>query len=205
MLHTQEDLTQRIRTLEKELQTVLEGKQHEFRYYWDKGKAIFDKETVSHHRKLKSGLASYVFHGRIFAILTAPIIYFGIIPFGFLDLFLAIYQTACFKAYGIPRVERADYLLFDRGTLKYLNLLERFNCFYCSYVNGLCAYATEVVARTEQQWCPIKHAQRLRAPHSRYSHFFDYGNAAQYCQRIETVRSDFSDLKGVPAAPKQIE
>ena len=36
------------------------------------------------------------------------------------------------------------------------------NCIYRSYANGLCSYVTEVAARTEQHWCPIKHARRLR-------------------------------------------
>jgi hypothetical protein len=190
----QEDLIQRIKTLEKELQVLMEAKQREFRYFWNKGTATFETETVSEHRKLKSGLVSYLLDSRSLAVLTAPIIYFGIIPFSFVDLFLWIYQSTCFWAYGIPKVKRDDYLIFDRNHLKYLNVLERLNCVYCSYVNGLCAYATEVVARTEQHWCPIKHARRLRAPHSRYSHFFDYGNADRYSREIEAVRSDFKDL-----------
>jgi hypothetical protein len=36
-------------------------------------------------------------------------------------------------------VPSADYIVFDRGQLAYLNLLERFNCFYCSDANGLIA------------------------------------------------------------------
>ena len=85
--------------------------------------------------------------------------------------------------------------MFDRGGLKYLNLLERLNCAYCSYGNGVLAYGVEIAARTEQHWCPIKHSHRLRAPHSRYSHFLDYGDAQRYSQQVETVRNDFVDLK----------
>ena len=190
-----EDLARQIKTLEKELQAAPEGKEQEFRYRWANGKAIFEKEILSEQRKFKAGLVSYVVHSRIFTIVTAPVVYSGIVPFGLLDLFLAIYQTVCFPAYGIIAVKRGDYLIFDRGRLKYLNLLERLHCVYCSYVNGLCAYATEVAARTEQHWCPIKHARRLRAPHSRYTYFFDYGNAAQYQREIDTVRNDFTDLR----------
>ena len=39
----------------------------------------------------------------------------------------------------IPKVRRADYLVFDREDLPYLNLMEKFNCFYCSYGNGVAA------------------------------------------------------------------
>ena len=133
-------------------------------------------------------------------LLTAPVIYLGFVPFALLDLFVAFFQGICFPIYGIPRVRRADYVIFDRGQLKYLNLLERFNCIYCSYGNGLCAYVAEVAARTEQHWCPIKHSRRLRAPHSRYPHFFDYGDAQQYSREIETVRNDFVDIRSLTSA-----
>jgi hypothetical protein len=128
-------------------------------------------------------------------------IYVGVIPFGLLDLFLAIYQGICFPVYGIPKVRRADYIVFDRGRLKYLNLLERLNCIYCSYANGLFPYATEVAARTEQHWCPIKHAARQRAPHSRYARFFDYGDAQRYRDHVETLRNDFVDLRTLTSRP----
>jgi hypothetical protein len=194
VLQIQEDLASRIKTFEKEFRAALEAKEQAFRYRWAKGKATFENGILSEHRKLKSGLASYILHSRILAVLTAPIIYLGVVPFAFLDLFLGIFQTVCFSAYGIPKVKRRDYLVFDRGHLRYLNLLERVNCVYCSYANGLFAYATEVAARTEQHWCPIKHARRLRAPHSRYSHFVDYGDASRYVREIEAVRKDFKDL-----------
>jgi hypothetical protein len=197
MAHVQDDLLQRIKILEKELHTALEGQEHAFRYSWANGKARFEQEALSHHRDLRHALVPYILHSRLLAFATAPVIYAGIIPFSLLDLFLWIYQAICFPVYGIPKVKRGDYLVFDRGQLKYLNLLERLNCVYCSYANGLFAYATEVAARTEQHWCPIKHAHRIRSPHSRYTHFFDYGNAEQYSREIETVRSDFVDLRSL--------
>jgi hypothetical protein len=192
---TQEDLHRRIKTLEDELQTALEEKERAFRYYWAKGKAKFEAEVLSQHRDLKYYLPLYILHSRILALITAPVIYVGLFPFLFLDLFLVIYQSICFPIYGIPKVKREDYFVFDRGHLKYLNLVERLNCAYCSYANALCGYVTEIAARTEQHWCPIKHAGRLRAPHSRYSRFIDYGDARRYQQQVETVRSDFVDLR----------
>lgn len=197
MAQIQEDLSVRIKSLEKELQAALEDKERAFRYHWESGKATFQEDALAEQRKLKQWLPSYIRDSRFLAIATAPVIYIGIVPFCLLDLFLAFYQGICFPIYGIPKVRRADYLIFDRGGLKYLNLLERLNCAYCSYGNGLFAYATEVAARTEQHWCPIKHARRLRAPHSRYPHFFDYGDAQQYRRQIETVRSDFVDLRSL--------
>jgi hypothetical protein len=195
----EEVLSTRIKSLEKELASVLEDKEKAFQYYWEKGKARFSEDAISRHRGLKNWLPSYLLHSNILAYLTAPVIYSGIIPFWFLDLFLIVYQGICFPVYGIPKVPRADYFVFDRARLKYLNLLERLNCLFCSYGNGLFAYAAEIAARTEQHWCPIKHAQRLRAPHARYSHFFDYGDAQRYSQQVETVRNDFVDVRTLTA------
>lgn len=197
MAQIQEDLSERIKSFEKELRTALEEKEKAFRYRWVLGKAKFEEEVLAQHRKLKQWLPSYIREARISVVLTAPVIYLGIVPFALLDLFLTVYQGICFPLYGVPKVRRADYILFDRGRLKYLNLLERLNCVYCSYANGLCAFATEVAARTEQHWCPIKHATRLRSPHSRYSHFLDYGDAQEYRRQIETVRSDFVDVRSL--------
>lgn len=195
MSQIQDDLSQRIQILERELEAALEEKERAFRYRWVAGKARFEKEVLSHHRQLKLGLPSYLLHSRILVLLTAPVIYLGVIPFVLLDIFLLFYQGICFPIYGIPKVRRGDYVLFDRGQLKYLNLLERLNCAYCSYANGLCAFVAEIAARTEQHWCPIKHARRLRSPHSRYTHFFDYGDADDYRRDVEKVRNDFVDLR----------
>ena len=201
MAHIQDDLSQRIRSLQKEFQVTLEEKETAFRYHWHEGKAKFGSGVISEHRKLKQGLAAYLSESRLLAVVTAPIIYLGIVPFALLDLFLALYQGICFPVYRIPKVRRSDYLIFDRSRLKYVNLLERFNCWYCSYANGMFAYATEVAARTEQHWCPIKHASRVRSPHSRYPHFLDYGDAQGYRQQVETVRNDFVDLRSLTSAP----
>ena len=195
MTPTEVALSSRIKSLEKELQGVLAEKEKAFRYRWENGKATFEKEVLGEHRGLKNWLPSYLLHSNFLAYLTAPVIYAGIVPFALLDLFLVVYQGICFPVYGVPKVKRSDYFVYDRGNLKYLNLLERLNCLYCSYGNAVFAYGTEIAGRTEQHWCPIKHAQRVRSPHSRYSHFFDYGDARAYSEKIETVRNDFVDVR----------
>lgn len=155
----------------------------------------FSEEMKREHRRLKTSMWRYIRHSRFFVAVTAPLIYGCVIPFLLLDLFVTSYQAFSFPIYGIPKVQRSDYLMFDRGKLCYLNFLERLNCQYCAYANGLLAYVVEVAARTEQHWCPIKHAHKNLAPHSRYSHFLPYGNANVYRERIEEVREDFGDLK----------
>lgn len=112
----------------------------------------------------------------IFLILTAPFIYAMIIPAVVLDLFTFIYQTVCFPVYGIPKVNRADYISFDRHKLPYLTSIQKVNCAYCSYFNGLISYVREVASRTEQYWCPIKHAIKKKGLHKRHKDFFEYGD-----------------------------
>ena len=85
--------------------------------------------------------------------------------------------------------------MFDRHRVSYLNLLEKLNCEYCANANGILSYAAEIAGRTEQHFCPIRHALRLKLAHSRYKNFFDYGDAEHYRQRIEQVRRDFNDVK----------
>jgi hypothetical protein len=195
MTPIEEALSTRIKSLEQELKTALVEKEKAFQYSWANGKARFEKAVLDRHHTFKLGLPSYLLQGRFMAYVTAPVIYSGIVAFFVMDLFLTVYQGICFPVYGIPKARRGDYIVYDRGSLKYLNLLERLNCLYCSYGNGVLAYGVEISARTEQHWCPIKHAQRLRAPHSRYGHFLDYGDAQGYQRQVETVRNDFVDLR----------
>jgi hypothetical protein len=160
------------------------------------GKIWFSKEIKREHRRLKTSLVRYVLHSRILAILTAPFIYACIIPFALLDLFVSMYQAVCFPVYGIPKARRRDYMSIDRNKLRYLNALEGLNCMYCSYANGLLAYVVEISGRTEQHWCPIRHARRIQNAHDRYAHFIPYGDASAYREGIDKVRDDFKDLKG---------
>jgi len=161
-----------------------------------KGKIWFSEEMKREHRRLKTSLFRYVLHSRFFAIATAPFIYVLIIPFALLDLFVSTYQAVCFPVYGIPKARRRDYLAVDRNKLRYLNAIEGLNCMYCSYANGVLAYVVEIAGRTEQHWCPIKHARRIQHAHDRYSHFLPYGDATAYRESVDKVRDDFKDLKG---------
>jgi hypothetical protein len=165
-------------------------------YELRKRKVWFSDEIRIEHERLKESLWRYIRGSRFFVALTSPFIYGCIIPFMILDLFITLYQGFSFPIYGIPKVRRSDYIIFDRGKLCYLNLLERINCAYCSYGNGLMAYVVEIAARTEQHWCPIRHAHRIQHPHDRYQHFLPYGDANAYRAHIEEVRTDFQGVQG---------
>jgi hypothetical protein len=155
----------------------------------------FPDAVKAESTRLRTSLLRYMQESRFFVGLTAPLIYSCIIPFVLIDLFIGVYQAFSFPLYGIPKVRRSDYVIFDRRKLCYLNWLERINCAYCSYGNGVMAYVVEVAARTEQHWCPIRHAHRIEHAHDRYSHFLPYGDAAAYRARIEEVRTDFKDVR----------
>lgn len=116
-------------------------------------------------------------------LLTVPIIWSVIIPLALLDLMATLYQKLCFPIYGIPIVERSAFVVIDRYRLPYLNGFEKLNCIYCGYGNGVLAYVREIASRTEERWCPIKHANRPNRVHTRYKGFADYGDAGGYCQK----------------------
>jgi len=190
-----EALVDKIRSLEDDLETELAKRREEFRYTVHERAVRFEEEVLRRHRALKVRLSRYVLGARPLMILTAPVIYSVIIPLVLLDLFLTVYQLVCFPVYGIPKVARASYLVFDRRHLAYLNGLEKLNCAYCSYANGLIAYAREIAGRTEQYWCPIKHARRIRGTHGHYGRFVDYGDAEAYREELESLRAALRDLE----------
>jgi len=183
-------LSEKIRLLEAELEAELAQRRADLRVGLEKGRAFFEEEILRRHRELKTSLAKYLLNARPLVVLTAPVIYMLIVPLVLLDLFVSIYHAVCFPVYGIPKVKRSDYLVFDRRHLAYLNALEKLNCAYCSYANGLIAYVREIAGRTEQYWCPIKHARRVIGAHGQYAAFEDYGDADGYRKWLETFRKD---------------
>jgi hypothetical protein len=186
------ELLARIRALQEEVEETY----RQARVELDAKRALLAAEFLRQQRRQKIGLLRFLVRSRPLVVLTAPVIYIGWIPFLLLDLFVSIYQAVCFPVYRIPKVRRADFLIFDREDLPYLNLIEKFNCFYCSYGNGVAAYAREVGARTEQYWCPIKHARRIVAAHDRYPKFFDHGDAESFRAGLARLRRDYRDVQG---------
>lgn len=187
-----DELIRKIRTLEEELEAELKKKRDEYQFIIEEKRVRFAEEVARQQRRFKTGLIRYLATSRPQNILTAPIIYAGFLPFLLLDLFITIYQAICFPIYGIPKVKRSEYMVFDREDLPYLNIVEKFNCFFCSYGNGLASYFKEIAARTEQYWCPIKHARRIRAAHSSYPRFFEFGDAESYLKGLERIRKEYA-------------
>lgn len=181
-------LIEQLRGLEEEIQTEFDKKRGDFRFVVDTRRIRFSEEVAALQRGSRRGLFGYITGASLAIWLTTPVIYLGIVPLALLDLFIGVYQAICFPVYHIPKVRRSDYVVLDRGDLPYLNVLEKLGCAYCGYANGVAAYFREVSARTEQYWCPIKHARRIVAAHDRYPGFFEYGDAESYRLGLERLR-----------------
>ena len=149
----------------------------------------FELGVAAGHRRVRMGVARFLGGAAPAVVLTAPVIYSLIIPLVVLDAWVSAYQAICFRAYGLPRVKRSEYLAFDRQKLNYLNIIEKLNCDFCAYANGVIAYVREVASRTEQYWCPIKHAVKVTDPHRRYYEFLEYGDAEGYRARLAAFRA----------------
>ena len=195
MRDTFREIRSRMDELEQQLRQELAAKQEEFRYTVEKKKVRFSREVQEAHRALLIRWTAYAYESGVFKVLTIPIIWFALIPAMFLDVFVMLYQLICFPVYGIPMVRRSDYIVIDRHKLKYLNWVEKCNCMYCGYFNGLMGYLREIAGRTEQYWCPIRHSRLPKSTHSRYDRFVDYGDAEGYRRELVEIRKDFGDCR----------
>lgn len=171
------ELLAQISTLDDELRDALHAQQTRLHFAIDGRRVSFNREVQAAHRRLRVGVLRFLRQSPPRHVVTAPIVYAMIVPLALLDAAVTVYQAVCFPLYGIPRVRRSRYIVIDRHHLAYLNAIEKANCMYCGYANGLLAYAREIVARTEQFWCPIKHARQVLGSHARYARYLDYGDA----------------------------
>jgi len=194
---TLDEILERLRRgqqeLEQEIDRLLTEKRQEFQYTLRRGKVVFERGVHRLQRQQRTRLWRYLRQAPLAYILSAPVIYGMIVPLALLDLSVTMYQHICFRIYGVPRVCRSDYLVVDRHHLGYLNAIEKLNCVYCGYANGLMAYAREITARTEQFWCPIKHARRIPDPHSHFERFLDFGDAGAWPDELKSLRRDWGE------------
>ncbi|MCH2188750.1 hypothetical protein MK079_02905 [Candidatus Gracilibacteria bacterium] len=189
----------------KQLFTEIEQKKNELlkeyetykkEYHFEilKDKIIFPENIKKIHKKIKVSVPQSVLGATIRTIISIPFIYMMILPAIILDIFLWCYQQTALRLYSIPLVKRSDYIVYNRQHLEYLNALEKLNCIYCSYFNGLMGYAVEVAGRTEAYWCPIKHAKKNNTWHAWQKDFADYGDAKGF--RKQYNRTDcFKKIK----------
>jgi len=187
------ELAGEIVRLQAELDREIEQRRRALGWSIKQRMVRFEEGIVAQQRQLRISVTGLMKQASPATILSAPIIYSMIMPLALLDLWASLFQAICFRAYGIPRVRRADYIALDRGRLAYLNWIEALNCAYCGYGNGVIAYVREISSRTEQYWCPIKHAMRISDPHKRYYEFLEFGDAEGYRARLESFRDGLRD------------
>jgi len=189
------ELIGQIQELEEEIEGEIASRRALFHFTLEDRKVRFEREVLAQHKRLKTGVLRYLAQARLRNLLSAPFIYAIFPTLLLIDMMVSAYQWICFPLYGIPRVQRRDFLVFDRHSLAYLNVIEKINCRYCSYATGLASYIKVVVGLTEQYWCPIKHARRLLEAHSRYDRFVDFGDAVAYRKELEAIRQDLRQME----------
>ena len=194
-----DDLLERITQLEREVEIELNRARAEWRYRIEAGRVRFERDVRLAHDRLKQSIPAFIRESSPVNLLTAPIIYSLIAPIALLDLWITLYQALCFPLYGIARVRRSTYIVIDRHHLAYLNAIEKANCMFCGYANGVFAYTREIAGRTEQYWCPIRHAKRVRGPHPHYGEFVAFGDADGYRKRLPLLRAELKPPPGNPA------
>ena len=181
-----------ISELEEELASLLHEQQEQLHYRIEGSRIRFEENLRRIHHELKTGVFAWLRASELRNVITAPFIYSMIVPFLFLDLFVTAYQAICFPLYRIPKVKRSNYIIIDRHNLGYLNVLEKFNCVFCGYADGLLAYTRQILSRTEMYWCPIKHARKALDPHRRYARFADFGEGEDLEAHLAAMRAEVS-------------
>lgn len=185
----QEKIVQRFRDFEDGLEDEFVKRRAAMNLTIEKGRLVLSEELQRRNRALRTGILRYLRHARVLVTLTAPFIYALALPLVLLDIFVSLYQAICFPVYRITKVVRRDHIVFDRHLLGYLNGIEKLNCVYCSYANGLLSYTSEIASRTEEYWCPIKHQARVSRANGRYLGFAEYGDPDGYQERISAARA----------------
>ena len=120
-----QDILNQIRELEDELKNTLQEQEAKLSYQIEGSRIRFDKAVKSAHKRVKTGLFTWLRNSRPQSVLSAPFVYGMIFPIAIFDLSLSVYQMICFRLYDIPRVARSYYIVIDRHHLAYLNVFEK--------------------------------------------------------------------------------
>lgn len=154
------------------------------------GYIIFENEVLAKQKENMKNLLAWFGEVPLLHFLAAPIIYGMVIPTILFDAILFIYQHVVFRIFKFEFIKRSNYIIFDHQYLGYLNPVEKLNCVYCSYVNGLMQYASAIASRTEFYFCPIKHAKKVAYEHSYYDKYLSYGDGEDYQKKLKVLRKE---------------
>jgi len=154
------------------------------------GYVRFEKDVLEKQKENMKNLLIWFREIPLLHLLSSPLIYAMIVPAIILDIILFVFQQVIFRIYKFKFIKRSDYILFDRQYLGYLNPIEKLNCMYCSYFNGLMHYASAIASRTELYFCPIKHAKKIAYKHEHYDDFLIYGDEEDYQKKSKALREN---------------
>ena len=172
------------------------------------GRAVWclKREVLRRHRELKTRLSAYILGVQPLVILTAPVIYRLLIPIALLDLWVTVYQPICFRWPGFPTASSGPPT-FDRHHLAYLNGIEKLNCVYCGYANGVIGYVrrwraapsrTGVRSGTPGAWPARTHTMgRLKTTATRRA----TSGGSRSCVRRWRTKGMIQFIRPAPPAP----
>ncbi|MEA2029461.1 MAG: hypothetical protein U9N49_10865 [Campylobacterota bacterium] len=180
-----------IEAMKLELVNEIAKQESHISYEIQNGYVKFEEEVIIKQKENMKNLLTWFKEIPFIHFLVAPIIYGMVIPAIIFDILLFVYQQVIFRVFKFKFIKRSDYILFDHHYLGYLNPIEKLNCLYCSYFNGLMLYASAIAGRTELYFCPIKHAKKVTSKHKFYDNFLAYGDETEYQKKLKGVRKNF--------------
>ena len=182
------EMIEEIEDMKKRLGEEIAQHEKHISYEIQNGYVRFEKEVLEKQKENMKNLFAWFRDIPLLHLLASPLVYGMIIPAILFDIILFVYQQVIFRIFKFKFIKRSDYILFDRQYLGYLNSIEKLNCLYCSYFNGLMQYASAIAGRTELYFCPIKHAKKVAYKHDYYDKFFSYGEEDEYQKKLEALR-----------------
>ena len=132
-----EETVRRLMRLEDELERKFAAQRERFHYHLEEKRAVFEAEALRRHKRIRTGLLTFLRKSPFATIIVAPAVYGLILPIALLDLGVYIFQLVCFSAWGMARIDRSEFVIVDRHRLANLNGIEKLNCAYCGYANGV--------------------------------------------------------------------
>ena len=184
------ELIEEIDAMKLKLAEEIDKQESHISYEIKNGYVTFEKEVLAKQRENMKNLLTWFREVPLLHLLTAPLIYAMVIPAIIFDVLLFVYQQIAFRIFKFEFIKRSDYMHFDHQYLGYLNLIEKLNCLYCSYFNGLMLYASAIAGRTELYFCPIKHAKKIVSQHKFYEEFLSYGDEGEYQKKLKELRKN---------------
>lgn len=184
------EIVEEIEVMKIKLAKEISQQESHISYEIKNGYVTFEKEVLAKQRENMKNLVSWFREVPLLHFLAAPLIYAMVIPAMLFDVILFIYLHVVFRIFKFKFIKRSDYMHFDHHYLGYLNPIEKLNCLYCSYFNGLMLYASAIAGRTELYFCPIKHAKKVVSQHKYYNEYLSYGDEEDYQKKLKELREN---------------